>query len=1121
MQCPNCEFINPDGSLFCANCGSSLEITCPKCNAKLPPSFKFCNSCGCALQKKSDELFTDLSFDQKIEKIQKYLPKGLTEKILSQRDKIEGERKQVTVMFCDMEGFTQFSEKMDPEDIYSIMDEVYEILIHKVHDYGGTVNEMTGDGVMALFGAPIALEDAPQRAIKSALAIHKEITGFNDRMRERKETPSVRMRIGIHSGPVVVGTVGNDLRVEFKVIGDTVNLASRMESIADPGSTYVTGETFKLTEGFFRFEDLGDKRIKGKEKPVRVYRVIAISSGRTRFDVSAERGLTPFIGRDRELEILIDAYKWAKGGRGQVISVISEAGVGKSRLLYEFRKAIANENVTFLEGRCLSYARSIAYQPVIEILRSNFNIRESDNDDNIRNKVQKGLKVIDAVEGTSETYILELLMVKDSGVDKIPLSPEAIKDRTIGSLRHIILKGSEIRPLIIAVEDLHWIDNNSEDVLKDLLEFIPGASILLLFTYRPEFVQTWGRKSYHSQVNLNRLSNRESLSMVSQLLGAKKINRDLENLILEKTEGIPFFIEEFIRSLRELKIFEKKNNKLILKKDINKLTIPSTIQDVIMARVDSLPDDIKDTLQVGSAIERELSFALIKEVTSLPEDKLLSNISVLKDFELLYERGVYPQSTFIFNHALTREVVYDSILTSRRKKLHEQIGDALEKLYKDNIKEHYGILSEHYILSNNYEKGAKYSKLAGKQAIKRSSFTDAISYAKKGISCLEMLPKTDELKKRIIDARTSLSNYCQGLNYHYEGMQAVAPIVDLAKKIDYKKSLPRIYLATGAYKLNVEENNEKGIEELTKAKKLSEETEDFLTLWYASYLIGFAYLLECDYKKSSKYYKISLGLSKAGGNIAGICFAKSTDASHTCPFSGKIDWAYKTCKESLDLAIQSGDIYIQQMAYACFGSCCYYMGLFEKAESTLSEAIQLHPKTGNLAYGFWAYLWMGELCFNSGKFEKSKHFYEQAKLNLVSGKIFPSWINFLNLKLFRSRLSENKDNIQMESLFEYANQNKIKLVAGGISNHICNILMNCDIQFIPEAERWINKAIESNSRVGNIWWLAEDYVLYAKLLKQKGDQLGSREKMIKAIEIYRKCGADGWVKKVEKDLSTF
>jgi len=519
MKCPKCQFDNPDGMQFCGKCGAKLERICPQCNFSNPPQFGFCGKCGHDLAVPSERPPADLSFEEKLEKIQRYLPGGLTEKILAQRGKIEGERKQVTVMFCDIHGFTTLSEKLDHEKVYSIMDEAFETLIHKVIDYGGTVNKMTGDGIMALFGAPIALEDAPQRAIRSALTIQREMTRFSNRLRSESGIGPIRMRIGIHTGPVVVGTLGNDLRVEFTAVGDTVNLASRVQELAAPGTTYVTEESFKLTEGLFRFEALGERQVKGKKAPVTAYRVIAPSTRRTRFDVSAERGLTPFVSRERELELLLDGFERARAGRGQAFSIMGEAGVGKSRLLYEFRKAIANEDAIFLEGRCLSYSRGVAYHPVTDLLKSNFDIREGDEDYQVRDKVKRGLEQLRVDEASTLPYILELLAVKDSGIDNIPMSPEARKDRILEAVKRIVLKGSEIRPLIMAIEDLHWVDRSTEEGLKYWLESISGARVFLIFTYRPEFVPTWGSRSYHSQVTLNRLSNRESLAMVTHLLG--------------------------------------------------------------------------------------------------------------------------------------------------------------------------------------------------------------------------------------------------------------------------------------------------------------------------------------------------------------------------------------------------------------------------------------------------------------------------------------------------------------------------------------------------------------------------------------------------------------------------
>jgi len=636
MKCSDCQFDNREGAKFCGQCGHKFEISCQKCGSKNQAENKFCDECGFKLILSSEQISKQISFEEKLNKIQKYLPKGLTEKILSQRNKIEGERKQVTVMFCDMEGFTPMSEKLGIEEAYTIMDQVYEILIHKVHDYEGTVNEMTGDGILALFGAPIALEDAPQRAVRSAMAIHREISKFSDKInQEKKDMSPIKLRVGIHTGPVVVGTLGNDLRVEFKAVGDTVNLASRLESIADPGVTYVTEDTFKLTEGLFRFEALGEKAIKGKKDPVKIYRVIATSTSRTRFDVSAEKGLVPFVGRERELELLLDGFDRAKRGRGQAFSIVSEAGIGKSRLLYEFRKAISSEDVMFLEGRCLSYSKGVPYHPVMDILKASYDIRDGDGDAEIRTKVKRGLEILGIDEIPNLPLILDLFSIKDSGIDNVPLNPEARKDQYMEIFKLTTLKGSEIRTLITAYEDLHWADKSSEEVLKYVLDNIPGVRVLMIFTYRPEFVHTWGGKSYHSQINLNRLSNRESLSMVANLLETEEIDSDLEDLILEKTEGVPFYIEEFIKSLNDLKLFRRENNRCVLSKEFREVSIPSTIQDVIMARVDSLPDDVKYLLQTGSVIEREFTYELVKRVSGLPDQELLARLSALKDSELL------------------------------------------------------------------------------------------------------------------------------------------------------------------------------------------------------------------------------------------------------------------------------------------------------------------------------------------------------------------------------------------------------------------------------------------------------------------------------------------------------
>jgi class 3 adenylate cyclase/tetratricopeptide (TPR) repeat protein len=1120
MECSKCGFKNPEGRKFCGRCGTKIERICPNCQSPNPPDFQFCGDCGHNLTQPFTAPPKELSFDEKIAKIQKYLPSGITEKILSQRNKIEGEKRQVTVLFCDMKGFTPLSETLGPEAMYAMMDEVYEILIHKVHEYEGTVNEMTGDGVMALFGAPIALEDAPQRAIRTAIASHKEMTRFAERMRQEKgEFPPVKMRVGIHTGPVVVGTLGNDLRVEFKAVGDTVNLAARMESLAEPGTTYISEDTFKITEGLFRVEALGEKEIKGKAKPLKVYQVIAPSSRRTRFDVSAERGLTPFVGRQRELELLLDGFERSREGRGQAISIISEAGIGKSRLLYEFRKAVTNEDVIFLEGRCLSYSRNVAYHPIVDILKANFEIQDNDTGQQIRQKVAGFLKIIQVDESSTLPYLLELLSVKESGIEKMQMSPEARKDRTLEALKKITLKGSELRPLIMAVEDLHWMDRSSEDALKQLLESISGSKVFLIFTYRPEFVHTWGSRSYHSQVTLNKLSNRESLAMVSHLLNTTNVAKDIEDLTLSKAEGIPFFIEEFIKSLRELRIIEKSNGTYKLTRDLKAITIPSTIQDVIMARVDHLPEGAREVLRTGSVIEREFSHELIRKVTGLPEQELLSHLSTLRDSELLYERGIYPNSTYIFKHALTKEVVYDSILTKKRKQIHAKIARTIEEIFGNNICDCYGVLANHCMASEDYEKGAEYARLEAKRLQKTGSIRDAIEYAKKSVNGLEKLPPTEANQKKRIDARTTLANYYLNLNFHSHAREAVEPILDLALTLNYRKRLPAIYTAIGSYYLMVEEDSHKGLVHIDKATTISEEVADYLSFWFALYLSGTFLSTVSEFKDAHDRLQQCLDFSLLAKQPSGIAFSKGT-ISMCYQMEGKMNPAHEFAQETLALAQETGDAHVKGMAYSVFGGSCYHKGLFEEAKTHLLEWASSYEKAAPVGWIGWAYAYLGYMHIDLREYDEAMTCFSKVISIWKNVSLMPSTITYFQSCLMRAKVLRHDSDIELTELFASYQNYKVTWCKGWMARNIGDILLNIDEGHLSDAEAWFQKAIEADTRNGFRWQLATDHACYTDWFKKKGDIQGAKDQLTKAIDIFRECSADGWVTMTEEKLAS-
>ena len=1120
MKCPKCQFENPAGTKFCNECGNKLEVVCPRCTKPNSPGSKFCGECGHTLTSPVEtNLPKDLSFDEKLAKIQKYLPGGLTEKILAQRDRIEGERRHVTIMFIDMKGFTPLTERLGPEETFSLMDKVFELLIHKVHEFEGTVNELRGDGVLAFFGAPIALEDAPQRAIRSSLAIHRELTRFNDKLKTEKNIPPVLVRIGINSGPVVVGTVGNDLRVQFTAVGDTINMAARMEQLAEPGTTYVTEDTFKLTEGFFRFEALGEKEIKGKKKPIKVYQVIAPSTRRTRFDVSAERGLSKFIGRERELDLLLDAFERAKEGRGQAVSIVGEAGVGKSRLLYEFRKAVANEDILFLEGKCLSYSRGVAYYPITDILKANFGIEDQDPDSEIVAKVKTGLTVMGADEAATLPYILELLSVKDSGIDRIPISPEARKERILEALKTIVVKGAEWRPLILAIEDLHWIDQSSEDVAKDLLGVVPGTRLVLLFTYRPSFAPTWGTRSYHSQVTLNRFSKKESGTMISYLLAAENREERFGEVILQRAEGIPFFIEEFVRSLRELKAIQVQDHNGQVSANRADFTIPSTINDVIMARVDSLPEGARQLVQTGAVIEREFPYSLLKRLSGLPDQELLSLLSTLTKCELLYEHGMFPHSTYVFNHALTREVVYDSILPDKKKKLHGQIAAAIEEVCGENLSDHYGILAEHYLASENYEKASEALRLAGRRAARKGSLSEAIAHAKRRITALERLSQTDHLEESLIDARMVLGMYYLQLNRHVEAYYAVEPVVDLAAKRNNPKRLSMIYCVTGSYHSFVREDFERGLKDLKSAVELSEAAQAFVTYAQANFWSGVhLYTVACDFENSLNHFQKGLQLAVAANNLWGLSTVKS-NIGMLLYFQGAPSLGLEMTAEAVRLAEESGDIFSKCRAYVSHGLCLCGRGFLKEAADNLALGAEFSSRVD---YFFWnaiARYHLAEISHVMGDFQEAVGHHEEAFRLMERCELLPSWPTLGKTGLALSKIMNGAQGVDLESLCRDVIKSKPKLWEGLIRRNLGESFLNIDSQHFPEAQHWIEQAIEADERNGMRWHLGRDIAVYAELFKRKGGRDKAKEQLGRAIDIYKECGADGWVTRAEEEMA--
>ena len=538
-----------------------------------------------------------------------------------------------------------------------------------------------------------------------------------------------------------------------------------------------------------------------------------------------------------------------------------------------------------------------------------------------------------------------------------------------------------------------------------------------------------------------------------------------------------------------------------------------------MARVDSLPEKAKEVLQTGSVIEREFSYPLINRVTGLSEKELLSHLSILKDSELLYERGIYPQSNYIFKHALTREVVYDSILAKRKKKLHEEIGNAIGELNKDNLSEHFEVLAEHFIKSENYEKGAEYSRLAARKAQKAASFKDAIIHGEKRLACLERLPRTEDVEKNIIDSRLTLGLYNIQGSYFNEAKEAIEPIVDLAVKHGDRRRLSQIYTILGTYSFVSQEDYPKAFEYLQKALKIAEELKDFVTLWVANHWMGHALVENCEFESALVYLERDLKISSSANILWSISIMKSCIAMNVYCYQGKADLAYQTSHEGLKLAEESGDTLSKAEAYTSCGLSSYFIGFLGEAEEHLVKGIAFSERINYSAMNALASYFLGETYFDWGQYQNSQYYFNKSIALLEQSRVWPSLIKLIKILLASAKVMDNGMTIDLHFLFECAEQSRMKLCDSRMARAIGDILLNIDDDHITEAEHWIQKAIEADQRNRMMFHLGKDYALYAELFKRKGDRLKAQENLGKAIEIFKECGADGWVEKAEEELA--
>jgi class 3 adenylate cyclase/tetratricopeptide (TPR) repeat protein len=684
-----------------------------------------------------------------------YTPKHLAERILLSRAALEGERKQVTVLFADLKGSMELLADRDPEEARKILDPVLEQMMQAVHRYEGTVNQVMGDGIMALFGAPLAHEDHAVRACYAALLMQESVRRFAEGAR-RERGVMVRIRVGLNSGEVIVRAIGSDLHMDYTAVGQTTHLAARMEQLAEPGSILLSPATMELAEGYVEVKPLGPLPVRGLPAPLEVYELVGAESVRSRFHAAATRGLSRFVGRDSEVDQLRHALERTQAGHGQVVAVVGEPGVGKSRLYWEFTHSHSAHGWLTLASGSVSYGKATAYLPVIDLLKAYFHIEGRDETRAIREKVTGKVLSLDRALEPSLSALLSLLEVPVEDEAWGRLDPSQRRQRTLDALKRLLLRESQVQPLMLLVEDLHWIDAETQALLDSLVESLPTARLLLLANYRPEYQHRWGGKTYYRQLRIDPLPTESADNLLTSLLGTEKDLDSLKRVLIERTEGNPLFLEESVRTLAETQALIGERGAYRLAQNTTAIQVPATVQAIIAARIDRLPPADKRLLQAAAVIGTDVPFPLLLAIAELAEEDLRRGLAHLQAAEFLYETSLFPDLEYTFKHALTHEVTYGGLLQERRHELHARIVGAIESLHRDRLGDQIERLAHHAVRGEVREKAVHYLRQAGLKAAARSAVSDARVWFEQALGVLDALPENQATLEEAFEIRLEL-----------------------------------------------------------------------------------------------------------------------------------------------------------------------------------------------------------------------------------------------------------------------------------------------------------------------------------------------------------------------------
>jgi predicted ATPase/class 3 adenylate cyclase len=1032
-----------------------------------------------------------------------YTPPYLSEKILTTRSALEGERKLVTVLFADIADSSAFAERVDPERLHQLMNHLLQLVAETVHRYEGTVNQYLGDGLMALFGAPIALEDHPLRAVQAALSIQETIRGYNPQFK-REHGLELRLRVGLNTGSVVVGRIGDDLRMDYTAVGNTTHVAARLQALAEPGVILMSHETHRFVDGYVLCELLGPIEVRGQREPVVTYKVTGRRRWRSRLEMSAAMGLTQLAGRRRELALLDDCLRRVEGGHGQIVGIVGEPGLGKSRLLYEFHASINDDRANWLEGHCAAYGRTSPFGPVLELLRTEFHIEEGDNPLQIQDKLRRGIQRLDPRIESTLPFLESLFSVPGADDALRHLEGKDRRLQTLEAIRVVIVSASQHRPQIVVCENLHWIDESSESLLAFLVGSLSSVPIMVLTTHRTAYKVPWADSPYYTQIALDGLAAHEIEEMLTALLGGREYPAELLQLIQEKSDGNPLFIEEITRALIERGLLTGDNGgmRLIARAE---LECPASIQDIIQARIDRLEQAVKETVQTAAIIGRDFEFRLLMRVSSSPAD-IVAHLETLKRLEVIHETRFYPRLEYRFKHAVIQDVIYKSLLAPRRRALHGIVGRSLEAVSHDQLEEQAGILAHHFTRSDDPDRAIKFALLAGDRAARVHANAEASTYYDQALTVVRALTPSPERQRAEIDAsikRASVSTTPEALESDRQNLERAQELAQMLRNEPRLGQvlywLGRVAYVRGAFQVATDYAEQS----LGIADRLGDESlaaPPVNLMGRSCYLMG-------DYTRAGVLLARSVDQMRELGNtteeataagFAGVAFSAI----------GEFPRALSYADHGLRLAQKLKNPFVMAAAYNYRAVAYCHQGSGEKAIADCEEARRVAESAGDRFRIYLVQFYEGAAYLMIDNPKRGRELLEDS-INLakrLGTTTLLAWGQGLLAKCLLALGDYKEVPALCEAAIQLAEDRHDRLAIALAHRTLAEALVMVAPSEVERAERAVLDAIRIQKEVGAEPELARSYATYARMLQnwQRSGEAGHYLGL--AVDAFRRMG---------------